>query len=141
VTIHPGTGFAIGDIWLCHGHAWPAKEFLDSKAVVTGHNHASVELTDKLGYGWRNPVWVRAELDRKKLKERYRGTAARKKLPELILIPPFNDFAGLVPLNRGARHAKPYLREGPNPMFRISRKRKAKVYMLDGTFLGELGKL
>jgi putative SbcD/Mre11-related phosphoesterase len=139
VTLHPSKGFMLGDTWLCHGHAWPVKEFLDSKRIVMGHNHASIELSDKLGYTWRDPVWVRAELDRKKLSERYKRIG--KTTPELILIPPFNGFAGLVPLNKTARGIRKYFREGPNPMFRISKKRKARVYMLDGTFLGELGKL
>jgi putative SbcD/Mre11-related phosphoesterase len=139
VILHKSTGFALGDTWLCHGHAWPDKEFLESKRVVMGHNHASIELSDKLGYTWRDPVWVRAELDRKKLSERYKQIG--KTTPKLILIPPFNGFAGLIPLNKTARDIRKYFREGPNPMFRASKKRKARVYMLDGTFLGELGKL
>ncbi len=143
VRVHPSTGFALGGVWLCHGHAWPPSELLDAENVVTGHNHVSIELVDKLGYRWKDPVWIKAELIRKKLMDRYKGIPPRKRLPELVLIPPFNSLAGLIPLNRPARTTKTkgYLREGPNPLFRISRKSRARVYLLDGTFLGELGKL
>jgi hypothetical protein len=141
VKLHHSTGFMLGNLWLCHGHAWPGMGFLDAESIVMGHNHASVEFRDKLGYRWTNPVWIRAEIDRKKLVERYEEIPAKKAIPELILIPPFNGFAGLIPMNRPDRVIRKHFREGPNPMFRISKKRKAKVYMLDGTFLGELGKL
>lgn len=140
VVVHESTGFAIRDTWLCHGHAWPDKEFLEKERIVMGHNHASVELVDKLGYRWKDPVWLRAELNRKKLSEKYK-IPPKDRIPELILMPPFNDLTGLIPLNKRALAARKYLKEGPNPMFKISKKNKARVYMIDGTFLGELGKL
>ncbi len=139
VTLHPSTGFMLGKTWLCHGHAWPDKEFLDAEHVVIGHNHASIEFSDKLGYRWIDPVWVRAEIDKKKLPKQYKGFSGS--LPELILVPPFNEFAGLIPMNKRAREVRRYFIEGPSPIFRISKKRTARVYMLDGTFLGKLGKL
>lgn len=140
VKVHESTGFAIGDTWLCHGHAWPDREFLGKERIVMGHNHASIELADKFGYRWKDPVWLRAELNRKKLSEKYK-IPPKTKLPELILMPPFNDFTGLIPLNKRAAAVRKYQKEGPNPMFRVSKKNKARVYMIDGTFLGELGKL
>ena len=141
VMVHPSTGFAIGDAWLCHGHAWPGKEFLETDHIVTGHNHASIELRDKLGYRWKDPVWVRGEFDRKKLSGKYKDIPKGSKLPELILIPPFNDLSGLIPMNSAVREIRKRLSEGPSPLFRSAKKNNARIYMLDGTFLGELGKL
>lgn len=141
VRVHESTGFALGDTWLCHGHAWPGRSFLKKQRVVMGHSHASVELADKFGYRWKDPVWLVAELERKKLSEKYKNPPEAGELPELILMPPFNDFTGLIPLNRRAAAVRDYLREGPNPMFKASKKNRARVYMLDGTLLGELGRL
>jgi putative SbcD/Mre11-related phosphoesterase len=137
VRMHPSTGFMLGSAWLCHGHAWPGEGFLDAEHVVTGHSHAGIEFRDGFGYRWTDRAWVRAELSRKKLSGRYRGVG-RKKLPEVIVMPPFSDLVGSMAVNRqGSRRFS----EGPNPLFRIAKRKTARVYMLDGTFLGELGRI
>ncbi len=142
IKLHPSTGFALDGVWLCHGHAWPASEFLDSEKIIIGHNHAAIELRDKLGYRWKDRAWIKAEFDRKKLSVKYKGIPAKKKLPELILMPTFNDLSGLIPMNKTAREIRKYfVTEGPSPIFRVAKRKKSRVYMLDGTFLGELGKL
>ena len=56
-----------------------------------------------------------------------------KKLPELVVLPTFNDFAGGRAFNR--RGEKPHLM---GPLGRAAKKSGARVYMLDGTFLGRL---
>ncbi len=147
VKLYPGSGFRVGDAWLCHGHAWPVEEFLDCREVVIGHNHASIEFRDDLGYRWREPVWIRAVLERKMLAERFRGLDAKRGheaergLPEVVLMPAFNGFAGLVPANRSGKGFERHFMEGPSPLFRAAKRDSARVHMLDGTFLGELGKL
>jgi putative SbcD/Mre11-related phosphoesterase len=135
VTLHPSAGIRSGDAWLCHGHAWPPEEFLDARHVVTGHNHAGLEFRDSLGYRWIEPVWVRAGLDRESLSGRYRDLP--EGLPEFILMPPLNEFAGLMALNSEAGRKD----GGPNPLFRSVDRDKASVYMLDGTLLGRLQEL
>lgn len=142
VKLHPSAGFMLDDVWFCHGHAWPAREFLDSESVIIGHNHSAIEMRDKLGYRWKDHAWIKAEFDRKKLSVKYRGIPKTKKLPGLILMPTFNDLSGLIPLNKSDREIrKQFYTEGPSPLFRTAKKKKSKVYMLDGTFLGELGKM
>lgn len=133
VVLHPSGGFMVEKSWMCHGHAWPPEEFLEAGRVVTGHNHAGFEFRDRLGYRWVEPVWVRASFDGERLEERY-GKARR--LPELVLMPPFNEFTGYIGLNR-----KGFGDDGPGPLFRAAQRDSARVYMLDGTLLGELGKL
>ena len=134
VVLHPGSGFMLDGNWLCHGHAWPPEGVLKAGRVVTGHNHAGFEFRDRLGYRWVEPVWVRASLDEGKLEERYGKVGSST--PELVLIPPFNEFTGYIGLNR-----KGHGEDGPGPLFRAARRDSARVYMLDGTLLGELGKL
>jgi putative SbcD/Mre11-related phosphoesterase len=139
VVVHPSGGFMLGKTWLCHGHAWPGKDFLKAREVVVGHNHAGVEFRDKLGCRWLEPVWIRAGLVREKIEEKY-GKAGER-LPELVIMPFFNTFSGMVPVNRSVEEIARRYREGPGPLFRSMDREKARVYMLDGTLLGELGKL
>ncbi len=135
VAVYPRSGFRLGDVWLCHGHAWPEQEFLKSKAVVIGHNHSGFEFRDGLGYRWTEQVWVRAGLEKEGLSGRYKDLG--ESLPELVLMPSFNRFTGLIPLNREGVGS----REGPSPLFRVAKRAEARIFMLDGTFLGELGEL
>jgi putative SbcD/Mre11-related phosphoesterase len=141
VKIHPSSGFMLGNTWLCHGHAWPDKTFLDSERIVIGHNHAGIEFRDKLGFRWIEPVWTRSGLDRKGLFLHYKEDSRKRGLPEVVLMPVFNEFAGLIGLNRPLKEIEGYYSEGPGPLFRIMNRDKARIYMLDGTLLGELGKL
>jgi putative SbcD/Mre11-related phosphoesterase len=140
VKIHPSSGFMLGRTWVCHGHAWPGEGFLDAREVVIGHNHAGIEFRDKLGFRWIEPVWVRAGLDGKGLSGHYKDMP-EKKLPEVVLMPVFNEFAGFIALNRPMSDIERQFSKGLGPLFRIAKKDKAMIYMLDGTFLGELGKL
>lgn len=149
VKLHESTGFRERDTWLCHGHAWPGEGFLDCERIVIGHNHAGIEFKDKLGYRWIEKAWVRAELDRRKLEGNYKvlkdvEDAGKDEtaigLPEVVLIPPINDFTGLVASNREGKAARHFV-EAPSPLFRAAVRETAKIYMLDGTFLGELGSL
>ena len=139
VVVHPSGGFMLGKTWLCHGHAWPGEGFLKAGEVVVGHNHAGIEFRDKLGYRWLEPVGIRAGLVREKIEERY-GKAGGG-LPGLVIMPFFNGFAGMVPVNRKPEEIAGLYSEGPGPLFRSMEREKARVYMLDGTLLGELGKL
>jgi putative SbcD/Mre11-related phosphoesterase len=140
VRVYPAGGFMLGRTWLCHGHAWPGEEFLKARKVVIGHNHAGIEFRDGLGYRWTEPVWLRARFERKKLGEKFPSARKDVRLPELVLMPVFNEFSGYIPLNMKMRGK--FGRSGfPSPLFRAANRDSARVYMLDGTYLGELGKL
>ena len=58
-----------------------------------------------------------------------------KSLPELVIMPVFNEFAGGISLN--SERSKGFL----GPLAKCSERENAGIYLLDGTFLGELGKL
>ena len=85
------------------------------------------------------------------------------KLPELIIMPAFNEMVGGTALNKDFTFSKSKskkklkLKNNKNkptpfavpqrqlmplgPLLKAMNERKAKIYMLDGTYLGELGKL
>ena len=132
VKIHPSSGIMVGNTWLCHGHAWPHKDFLKARQVVIAHSHPRLEFRSRLGYRWMEPVWVRAGLDKKKLARRFKEV---KKAPELVVMPAFNPFAGGISVNRKMKE-----KELLGPVIKCARMKKAGLYLLDGTFLGELEK-
>ncbi|UCC91891.1 MAG: metallophosphoesterase, partial [Candidatus Aenigmatarchaeota archaeon] len=72
VFFHPNRGFGMDECYFLHGHAWPPGEFLEKKYVFVGHEHPQIEFRDSLGYRFLEPVWLRAKLDRGKLKKKYR---------------------------------------------------------------------
>lgn len=131
--VHPNTGVQMGGVFLNHGHTWPGKGFLRGDCLVTGHSHPQVEFQNELGYRWIEPVWVRAGLDRVKIGKRYREA---KTVPELIIMPAFNHFAGGMALNRPERE-----RGWLGPVTRCAQMDRARLFLLDGTLLGVLGKL
>ena len=135
ITIHPSKGILEGGCYLTHGHTWPGKEFLKAEYVLLGHDHPAVEFRDKLGYRWLEPVWARAALKKKQIMERYRLKRAPR-LPELILVPTFNPFSGSIPLNLPLKG-----NPGLSPLTKGADMKKARIYLLDGTFLGTLEKL
>jgi len=136
VKIHKSSGFKIGDIFLLHGHSWPAESFAKAMFVVTGHNHPQIEFRNKLGYRWSEPVWLRAKLN-KKVRDRYK----KDQLPELINMPCFNKFAGGMALNKKGSVNGGERRGFLGPLIKNIKRNKARIYMVDGVFLGELGKL
>lgn len=138
VHIHPSSGFGRDGIFFLHGHAWPDEKFLKADYVFVGHEHPQIEFRDKLGHRFYEQVWIRAELDRAKL-ARYKHLPS--KLPELIMVPKFNRLSGGISMN----YSMPEIerehkneQSGIGALVRSARLRTAKVYMLDGTFLGEL---
>ena len=149
VNIHDTDGFKLEDAYIMHGHSWPKKEFLDCKYLIISHTHPLIEFRDKLGYSFSERVWVKAEFDRKKLienklfnkklKQKY---IQIKKLPEIILMPAFNDLSGGVPINsENSRRLKPISETFLGPMTQLIDKKKTELFLLDGTFLGKLHSL
>jgi putative SbcD/Mre11-related phosphoesterase len=149
VKFHPSLGILLGDVYLTHGHTWPSPDFLKASHVLSGHRHPVIEFRDKLGYVWRERVWMRASLKKEAIKKKYSKKSKTDKiptkLPEFIAMPAFNDMVGGTALNT-KRLSKTYSQlkrklTPLGPLLKSVQKRTARVYLLDGTYLGELGKL
>lgn len=135
IKIHPSSGLLLGDYYLLHGHTWPSQEFLGAKQVIIGHNHPVIEFRDRLGYVWREPVWIRTGMDRKKILAKFGKLPGG--LPGLVIMPVFNEFAGGIALNPRNRKKGKFM----GPLGKCAEMKVAGTYLLDGTFLGELNKL
>ncbi len=151
VQLHAPSGLRLGSAFFVHGHAWPAREFLECAHIFAGHTHPHVSFRDTLGSRWSEPCWVRGPLRAAQLKKKYRQLPA--KLPELVIVPAFHPLSGGYALNEK--------REKPRSPFErvvfLSYKTKRRLYtgplsnsadlanarinLLDGTFLGLLKKL
>lgn len=136
VALQPTEGLLLGDTFITHGHAWPSWEFLEAKYMVIGHTHPLIEFRDKLGYRWLEQVWIRASLDEAAIREKYGRVES---VPELIIMPAFNPFAGGIAMNR--EYSGDQQSNFIGPIIKHANMKTAKVYLLDGTFLGELGSI
>jgi len=139
VNIHEPHGMILGKrkrVGLMHGHTWPAPELLDTELIITGHNHPAIEFRDDLGGRTVEPIWLRAKLDQKKFPKKL-IPFMKKNPPELLVIPSFSELVGGAAVNRSMP------RELIGPMFKAGAVKidGAEAYLLDGTFLGKLGKL
>jgi putative SbcD/Mre11-related phosphoesterase len=157
VKIFPSKGLILWNkIGLIHGHAWPRPEVLGCDLIIMGHLHPVVIFSDRTGFRITKQVWVKVKLDGEKLAKallEYLKVKANKgvykaykerfdlelKSPELIIMPSFNEFLGGQPLNQkysGYEEKEEYI--GPILRSNAVDMRKAELYLLDGTFLGEL---
>jgi len=160
VKLYPMQGGLLGEIYASHGHTWPEPSFLQAKYFLMSHSHPQVEFRDRLGYRWGERIWIRAKLDKTKIRGKYPeakklkegGQATFGPLPELIVMPAFNPLSGGIPVNRKKQPQEiERKKEGGkaafrperhiSPILKSAKMRTAKIYMLDGTYLGELGKL
>jgi len=154
VSIHPSRGFMLGErfrIAAMHGHAWPYPRMLSADLMVMGHNHPTVLLRTPLGIRVSQRVWVKGRCDGANLAEAFLHKAgaeaegdpleafeARFNVeiddPQMVLMPAFNDLLGGLPVNAEAPKSLlgPLLRTGA---VRID---GFEVYLLDGTFLGDI---
>jgi putative SbcD/Mre11-related phosphoesterase len=142
VSLHSNRGFLTEDCFLFHGHTWPSPEFLKANYVLVGHEHPQIEFIDSLGYRFFEPVWIRTKLDRERLAKRYREIP--EKLPELIVLPRFNRLSGGISMNRPIRDIEKShetYHTGIGTLVRSAKLNSAKVYLIDGTFIGELKNL
>jgi putative SbcD/Mre11-related phosphoesterase len=155
IEIHPSRGLILGEefkVAALHGHAWPYPRLLEADLIVMGHNHPAVQLNTPLGVRITRRVWVRGRTDRRRLAEAFLEQAGVK--PEddpleefverfeaevndsqVVIMPTFNDLMGGLPVN--AETPKSLL----GPLFRTGaiEVEDFDVYLLDGTFLGQVG--
>ncbi len=133
VTVHGMRGFVLDGTGYFHGHTWPDAALLCASLVVMSHNHPTIRLTDALGHGVSEPVWIRTHFMEKAVVEHY-GDMGWKD-PEVIIMPAFNELSGGIPFNESIHE------ELLGPVFasHAIELDKARAFLLDGTDLGTIG--
>lgn len=132
VDIYDSAGFVLNKILFTHGQAWPHPEIVNTEYLIMGHIHPAIEFwTENVRSSER--CWLRCEIDNKKVKEKYQKEAGLK---EGIIVPTFNHLLGGVSFN--SKRFKP---SGPLLQKEILKWKDARIYLLDGTFLGNLNNI
>jgi putative SbcD/Mre11-related phosphoesterase len=126
VKLHDAEGFRVEDVGYVHGHAWPSPEVMGARTLLMGHNHPTILFPDRLGFRNIERCWIRAPFAEE--------SARYPRLPEeLIILPAYNEFSGGTTMNEtGSRLLGPIL----NPD--LVRMEEARVYLLEGVYLGRL---
>ena len=132
VKIYEPQGFRIDDCLLVHGQAWPEHDDLDAEYLVMGHVHPSVEFFTE-NFRSSEPCWLKCEIDNKKLFEKFK---IKTNFKQGIIMPAFNHLIGGMAFN-----SKDFEPLGPLLTNEVLKWKEAEVYLLDGTFLGNLNKL
>lgn len=137
VKLHGQSGYKYKQFYLTHGHAWPGASVCQAETLVMGHLHPAVEFRDKLGFRSVEYCWLRGQASVKALAERYKKDRKQVKLKQVIIVPPFNNLTGGMPVNRDVpeKEISPITRNG------IVHVKDCDVYLLDGTHLGQAGEI
>lgn len=141
VKIYSSHGFKIKKYGFFHGHAWPSKNLMKCDYLFMGHIHPAIEFRDELGYRNSEKVWIKGRLNEEIVKKKFDLKKTGKL--NIIVIPTFNNILGGKAVNRisDERQISPLI---VNEVFNLD---SAKIYLLDGTYLGilknikKLGKL
>ena len=131
--IHGSRGFKIGKFGFNHGHTWPSKEILSCDHLIISHIHPMIQFKDKFGYRIIEPVWIKSRIHQERIKERYKIKKTGKL--EVIIMPAFDNLLGGTPVN-----VKKTSDELLGPLLKneFIDMDESELYLLDGTFLGEL---
>lgn len=132
VTVHGMRGFVLDGAGYFHGHTWPDAALLSTPHVVMSHNHPAIRLTDSLGHGVSEPVWIRTHFIEKAIRNHYGDTQWMN--PEVIIMPAFNELSGGIPFNESIHEEL----LGPVFMNHAIELEKARAFLLDGTDLGTI---
>jgi len=132
VKIVSSRGTKIGKYGFFHGHAWPSKKLLSCEYLLMGHVHPALEFVDRFGFRSIEQVWVRGNLNLEKVKRKFKIKKVGKL--NLIILPVFNNMLGGVPINKIKRQEL----IGPVMSSDLVDLEKSNIYLLDGTFLGNL---
>jgi putative SbcD/Mre11-related phosphoesterase len=135
VEVHGSQGFKIGNYGFFHGHAWPAKELMQCDHLFMAHVHPGIEFSDCFGFRIVEPVWVKAELDKKIVKKKYKLEDTGRL--STIIVPTFNPILGGIALNR--KEKREYI--GPLLSSKAFNVSNATAYMFDGTELNRIKNL
>ncbi|OPY31497.1 MAG: Calcineurin-like phosphoesterase [Methanomassiliicoccales archaeon PtaU1.Bin124] len=130
VVVHPASGMCLEDIGLVHGHTWPSEEVMAQRLLIVAHNHPAIMFEDGLNTNTTERCWVRAPF-RQFRTDRY------PRLPEeVIMVPSMNMSLKGSPVN----FEEPRML-GPLFSGDLIDMDAAKVYLLDGVYLGTVGNL
>lgn len=135
VKIYSSRGFKIGEYGFFHGHAWPSKKLMQCDYLFMSHIHPAMEFRDKLGYRAMEQVWVTGKLDKGLVKRKYKIKKCGKL--KTVILPVFNRLLGGVALNSTVEKGL----IGPLLANKFLDIQKSKVFLLDGTFLGNVDNL
>ncbi|WP_435332983.1 metallophosphoesterase [Haloarchaeobius sp. TZWWS8] len=122
-----GRGTRIGDVGFTHGHTWPSREVLAADVVCMGHEHPCVRLTDEVGGGRIERVWLRGRLSPDPFAAHDESLIADWRDPSLVVFPAFNELCGGTWVNANNDFLSPFLPDGLVG---------GDAYLLDGTRLG-----
>jgi len=147
VRILPSSGFTLGEdprIGLFHGHAWPSTDVLTSQLLVMGHIHPVLWFQDNMGLWMVRQVWVRALCRGSHLTKSLRDHQqlseddgpVRLADSRVTIMPAFNDLLGGVSVNNFKGRLL-----GPLLGSECIDLPSAELYLLDGTYLGEVQQL
>lgn len=130
VVVYPASGVVLEDVGLVHGHTWPSENVMAQRLLVMAHNHPAIMFEDGLSTNTIERCWVRAPFRSFKT-ERY------SRLPEeVIMVPSMNLSLKGSPVNfEEPRMLGPLFSDDMIDMD------AAKVYLLDGVFLGTVGQM
>ena len=157
IEILPSAGIDLGDIGLIHGHAWPSPRTLHCKKLIIGHVHPVIYLAQNI-FSSIKQVWVKIDCNPLKLAKAFLKNVNinvdiddikekvlmkygfSPRVSSALIMPSFNDLLGGLTINRLDRHGKsefigPILRSGALNLM------AAEVFLLDGTFIGNLKNL
>ncbi|MEM5853560.1 MAG: metallophosphoesterase [Candidatus Aenigmatarchaeota archaeon] len=127
IRVYGSRGFKLGNYGFFHGHAWPSRRALSCDYIFTAHLHPGIIFKDKLGSISYEQVWIVGEM-REEIKEKY----GLKKGSNIVVIPTFNKLLGNIDL------LKILEEEASGVLNKLIELENSKVYLLDGTFLGEV---
>jgi putative SbcD/Mre11-related phosphoesterase len=119
--VYGARGFKIKDYGFFHGHAWPFSKLWNCRTWIIGHLQAAIEI--------RKGNFKKIE----KVVIKTRPKIEKGKLQEIIILPAFSDLAGNLLLNKG--YPTDFLFE------KVIDVADSGVYLLDGSYLGELSSL
>jgi putative SbcD/Mre11-related phosphoesterase len=129
IDIHGPQGFKINNFLLAHGQAWPSKKDMDAEYLIISHVHPAIEFWTE-NFRSIEPCWLKCNIDNEKLFKKYK---IKTEFKQGIVMPSFNHLIGGMAFN--SDDFKPL---GPILNNEILKWKKSEVYLLDGTFLGEL---
>lgn len=135
VKIYSSRGCKIGKYGFFHGHAWPSKNLMRCDYLFTGHIHPAIEFKDGFGYRSVFHVWLKGQLDKELIKKKFKIKKTGKLIT--IVLPTFNNILSGVAVNKVAKEDV----IGPLLKNRIFDTDSSKVYLLDGTYLGNIKNL
>ncbi len=130
VRVHPSTGILREGRGYFHGHTWPDERVMGAGILVAAHLHPAVRLKDPLGNFQTHSVWVRAPVRSEVIREHY-GFDYQG---EIIIMPAFNPLCGGLALNEPAEDMR-------GPLLAMADMERARLYLLDGTDLGQLARI